>query len=376
MRAVVFEDDDEKWRTIEGALLERGVTSPMRVASLAEFARLRGAAIDLCVVDLRMPAVEGGEKRSAGIEILKMLEYAGFRKVPVLAISSFVEEAKHSRAEFAQYGCLIYDYDDSAGWRHALDIFIAQAHDQGRYDFAIFAALKKERDAYASILKPKATFRYGIDCWDCDLDGARGTIVLLPRPGLVNATSVVSRFLAQFSPKIVAMSGICAGVGDNASMGQLLITDVCWEYQSGKWLDDAFEAEPYQVSIPHKTRNGISQLIDDGTLIGRLEADFKGKTRPGEISNPKFAIFATGSAVIASEKRLDAVKVQHRKVSGIDMEIFGFHRGVELSGRDVHCVSAKVVVDKADHNKSDDIHEYGSFVSANFIRNAIAALLK
>jgi adenosylhomocysteine nucleosidase len=171
------------------------------------------------------------------------------------------------------------------------------------------------------------------------------------------------------------MSGICAGVGKNAELGQLLVTDLVWEYQSGKWLDEMFEAEPYQVSIPQDTRLKVSKLLDRDNLISHLEANFSGKVGPSKLSAPKLATFTTGSAVIASDRRLAAVMQQHRKVAGLDMELFGFHRAVELSGQSVHALSAKVVVDKANETKGDELHEYGCFVSAAFVLDAVSQLL-
>jgi adenosylhomocysteine nucleosidase len=100
-----------------------------------------------------------------------------------------------------------------------------------------------------------------------------------------------------------------------------------------------------------------------------------GSIRPSTRAAPKLSVFTTGSAVIASEKRLESVKQQHRKVSGLDMEVYGFHRAVELSGQKIHAFSAKVVVDKADEAKGDSLHEYGCVVSAGFVMRAIRKLL-
>src|SRR5215213_3209313 len=108
----------------------------------------------------------------------------------------------------------------------------------------------------------------------------------------------------------------------------------------------------------------LNQPLDRDGLISRLEESFSGKVRPAKLSVPKHAAFTTGSAVIASERRLASVMQQHRKVVGLDMELFGFHRAVELSGQQIHAFSAKVVVDKANEAKGDELHEYGCVVSA------------
>lgn len=378
MTIVVFEDDEGKWANIRQSLRDKGIKDSgiRRISNVAQFVELAGKPIDLCIIDIRMPGVSGGETRSAGVELLKMLDYSGMQRVPVLAITAYPEEANEHRSSFASRGCIIYDYNDREVWSQALDIFVAQSKEKGRYQFLLFAALKKERDAYLKLpdFKMESTQREGLDLWETEVDGRSGAIVLLPRMGIINAAVTVARALELYSPAVVAMSGICAGIENNAELGQLLVADVVWEYQSGKWIKEAFEAEPYQVSIPQDTRLTLSKLLDDRGLLSRLEAVFSGELRPSKRSMPKLAAFTSGSAVIASEKRLAAVKKQHRKVAGVDMEVYGFHRAVELCARSIHVFSAKVVVDKADEAKGDELHEYGCVVSAAFTLDAVRKL--
>ncbi|TCQ16934.1 response regulator [Rhizobium sp. PP-CC-3G-465] len=378
MRVVVFEDTDEKYRVIHNALISRGVkgSSVLRVSNVSQFAALGERDFDLCIIDIRMPGVEGGDRRSSGAEILQMLDYSGRQRIPLLAITAFPEDAREFRDLFAARGCIIYDFDNITVWSQALDIFLAQARDRGRYDFIILTALKEERAGFIgdSTFKIESVERHGLDIWDCELEGHQGAIIVLPRMGLVNAAAMTARVLELYAPQVVALSGICAGIGE-AALGQLLVTEICWEYQSGKWIGESLENEPYQVVVDENTRVILAKLVDETDILRKLESEYDGSIRPSRKSNPKMAIFSSGSAVIASAKRLAAVKEQHRKVKGIDMEIFGFHRAVELSGQRTRAFSAKVVVDKADEAKSDDLHEYGNYISAQFCLKAIRKLL-
>lgn len=272
MRVVVFEDSDHKFDVIITNLIGKGVkeNSVYRVKTIAEFLAISTKQPDLYIIDIRMPGVDGGETRSAGREILKMIDYSGNSRVPVLAITAFPEEAEECRDEFAARGCIIYEFDRKDMWSQAIDIFLAQARDRGRYDFIIFTALRKERESY--LLSRDASFegvaRYGVDHWDFEYEGKAGSIVLLPRMGLVVATAVVARVLEQYDPSVIAMSGICAGDPGNSKLGQLIIADPCWEYQSGKWLDELFEAEPYQVALERDIRLSLSKIIEDPALLG------------------------------------------------------------------------------------------------------------
>lgn len=307
-------------------LLQEHSLNPVPIRSELAF------VIDLCIIDLLMPGVNGGDTRRAGGELLKMLDYSGMQRVPVLAITAYSEEANHHRDAFSARGCIIYNYDDLNIWSQALDIFIAQAKQKGRFDFLIFTAIQPERDAYLSLLdsKVESVQRSGLNLLECEVHGRAGAIVLMPRMGLVNAAVITARALETYSPSVVAMSGICAGIGENAELGQLLIAELVWEYQSGKWFDELFEAEPYQVNIPEPTRLTLSKLLEDKSLLAQLEEKYAGNVRPSRRAVPKLAPFATGSAVIASEQRLATVQQQHRKVAGLDM---GLHSQTRKSLR-------------------------------------------
>lgn len=379
MRVIVFEDDDDKWADICNVLASKGVkgAAVRRLRSVTEFASVQAKPIDLCIIDMRMPGVAGGETRSVGLEIIKWLHQTGKHNVPVMAITAYPEEVESQKIRFASHGCIIFDYESRDSWSSAIDIYLAQSKNHGRYDFVIFTALEEERAVYQTL--GLGTFdsvlRNGIDFWDFEFQGRGGTIVKLPRPGLVNATATVSHILSAYKPEVVALSGICGGFKRNAELGQLLIADVCWEYQSGKWTDDAFLAEPYQANIPEKTLGNLAKLIKRERIVDWMEEGFQGRRRPSEKKDPELVPFTTGSAVIASEARLRSVEHQHRKVAGLDMEAFGFHRAVDLSLLSPHAFTAKVVVDLADSDKDDTIHEYGCYASAKFTVDAVRHLL-
>lgn len=380
MKVLVAEDSDDKFAAIHAELLRRGVTIPSikRVGSIVEMnSSLQSNEHDLCILDLWLPYMKGGPVMDTTRDVLQIISETKRTDIPFIIISSHIEDARGFVGSFAAQGCPIYSYDDYDVWSKALEIYIALARDRHRYDFVILTALEEERHVYMQLAdKVESVIRKGMDFWDFQWGGRNGAVVCLPRMGLVNATSITSRLLEHYSPTVICMSGICGGIGDDVHIGQLLIMELCWEYQSGKWSDDYFSAEPYQVDISEDLRLHFSKAVQDTELVERLEKGFDGSNRPSMRHNPKLGIFATGSAVIASDRRLENLKSQHRKVTGIDMEIYGFHRAVNLSMQThIKHFSAKVVVDKAGHDKDDKVHAYGSYVSAKFCLETIKALL-
>jgi adenosylhomocysteine nucleosidase len=379
MTIVVFEDNDDKYAVILGELVSKGISEShvTRIDNVAQAIQISNGKVDLCIIDIRMPGVSGGSTRSTGTELLEILNYAGMRPVPVLAITAYPDEARSLQEAFSSRGCIIYDYDEKNIWSQALDVYLAQARSRQRFDFLIITALKEERDAFLNFptLGVISKIHSGLDIWEVTLAGHQGAIILLPRMGLVNAAVITAQAIERCAPSVVAMSGICAGLASSVELGQLLVTDMVWEYQSGKWLNEVFEAEPYQVTVKPETSLVLAKLMEQPDLINNLERSFASKFRPPKVSDAKLANFASGSAVIASDKRLASVKEQHRKVTGLDMELYGFHRAVELSSSSVRAFSAKVVVDKANVAKDDSLHEYGAALSAAFVVEALKVLL-
>jgi nucleoside phosphorylase len=167
------------------------------------------------------------------------------------------------------------------------------------------------------------------------------------------------------------MSGICGGFSSRANLGQLFVCSMVYEYQSGKWSGDGFKQEPYQCTTDHVTLTKLRALVSQVGLIGELESGFTG-TRPGNARQPEVGIFTSGSAVIADKSHLNLIEKIHRKVNALDMEVFALHKASEISCVRPACISAKTVVDLCDSEKADNLHQYGSFISAKFLVKAIS----
>ena len=267
------------------------------------------------------------------------------------------------------------DFTNEEGWQSTLDHLLIQLRLNIRFDFVIFCALREERNPYVTLIEGRQITRYGIDCYDVTVGRASGTIVLLPKMGLVNAAVTAGLCIDRFSPAFVGMSGICGGFEGRATLGQLIVSSMAYEYQSGKWVKDGFQQEPYQVQPDNITLTDLDVMTNGDQLLAELENGFSG-TFPSSSQKPTMGIFTSGSAVIADKKFMKQISAVHRKVNALDMEVFAIHRAAELSPKQTHCVCAKTVVDMGDSNKGDEIHPYGSYISAKFMIAAIRNILK
>lgn len=377
MKILITEDDDAKRAEIVTFVEKLGI-NPAHIlvaVDMADFMAKFDESIGICVIDLRLPAYDGGESDLNGIGVLQAVDKKGGGRVKLLAISAYPEEFADIRCQFESRGCLLVDYNQHDVWQSVLKQMIVQAQATETMDFVIFCALRAERTAYTLLPEIEATpvFRDNVTRLDVTIGGAKGTVVELPHMGLVDAASIAGACVEKYKPKVVAMSGVCAGFFDRAKLGQLLISELAYEYQSGKWTDEGFSQEPYQVPISEKMRIIVREMLEDAdNLLFRLEAGWKGD-RPTTMSMPKLAAFTSGSAVIANEEFMAQVANHHRRVSGLDMEVYAVQRTAHIARCAPEALCAKVVVDLANGDKNKHLQPYGSFVSARFLVEALRA---
>ncbi|MES1939010.1 response regulator receiver domain-containing protein [Salinisphaera sp. T5B8] len=335
---------------------------------------------DLIVVDLILPRRAGDEPADVSYEILEHITESGLNNnTTIVAISRFEEiVTEHSKA-FARAGIFLISYGDESHWKACLNICMQKVCFSNTYKFVIICALELERSAYRAV--NDQSFEYGeltsfsgLDIREMQLAGVRGACVVLPRMGIVDSSIVSTRILEVLKPDIVCMSGICGGFPDEVEVGTLLVSDVCWEHQAGKWRGDSFQVRSFQEPLNNEVRVIIHQILENDPNFRLLESKY------GQINVPhvggKIAPTVSGSAVIASEIYQQQIRRQHGNVAGIDMEIFGLHRAVSLSQTKPICFAVKTVVDMADEQKNDDIHDGGAILAARFTVAVLVKLLE
>lgn len=372
MKILLIEDDDLKSKAIIAHLKERDIADSdiVHAKNMTDFAAYLSHEVGLFIIDFKVPNLDSGNAISNGKVILESIVKAGKNDAHLLAISSYPADFPEVRDEFEAQGCILADYRNTAGWKSTLDHLLTQLKKNIRFDFLIFCALKDERRPYSAFIDGRAVTRAGINFLDFEIGKTRGAVVLLPQMGLVNSAIVAATCIDRYRPKLVAMSGICGGFEGRTELGQLIVSKMAYEYQSGKWSSDGFQNDPYQVPVDAGFVSFVELLLDQEDLLEELEKGFRGD-RPTKQTIPAVGIFTSGSAVIASQEYMDQIKVLHRKVNGLDMEIFALHRAAELSLVKPLCLCAKVVVDLCNSEKGDNIHQYGSYVSAKFVLKAI-----
>ena len=203
-----------------------------------------------------------------------------------------------------------------------------------------------------------------------------------PRMGPVASAVLTTKAMLHLKPKLVIMSGICAGVKKDTNFGDVIASEVSWDWQSGKYSDvkgnEVFEISPHQIGITDQTASQLILFRRDDKFWGSLTVEAAKLKLP----MPKLIIgpVATGSSVLADARVAGRIKDnQHRKVEGLDMEIYGVYAAARSVDKTVNFMALKSVCDKGDRQKKDKYQAYASKTSAaatmHFIKNYSDCLL-
>ena len=326
---------------------------------------------DLIIIDLLLPQIKGAPTAAAGDGVLRAVEQsAKNNRAHVVAITKYPAEAESNRDAFRDLGALILEFSDSSDqWAIGLKFILNRIRAKTRYDFIIFCALKEEAKAFSEtdMKFGSSRARQGVPSTEVELNKARGLVVTMPQMGLVDTAILASKMLENFDPSVVVMSGICGGIEGKSELGQLIVADPSWEYQSGKITENGLLHEPYQIRLPERTRASLDLLIDDKALLSECYEGLPVPSGKGWLPpSPAIAPMASGSAVVADLSTGSVVETQHRKSTAIEMEVFAFYRAAFLARPEIQFFAAKVVVDFCNPYKNDSWHSVGTVVSARF----------
>lgn len=383
MEILIIEDSKEKFDQVEAitkTYFKDDYVEVIRCEDMAGATKnIYEKKFDLIITDLLLPPRHGDTQVDLSDEITATIQDSKLnRATSTIALSAFSDIIEERRRYFSDLGIFLVEYDDASKWVNALEMCFQRVAVKARYEFVIFCALEKERSAYraAGCTVGEPFVARGLNCLRVEIDGKKGLCIRMPRAGLVDAGIVAAKAIELYSPKIVAMSGICAGVKGHSSIGSLVIASFTWEYQVGKFNTDGFKIEPYQVHL-----EGTHVMPEIENFIGRDAVGLKFKDNTFSDTDVLYkpvvmGPVASGSAVVADPKRVKEISEQQRKMSAIDMEMHAVYRACELAPERPVFFGAKTVVDMANSNKGDEHHVNGSIVSARFTVALISHLTK
>ncbi len=197
--------------------------------------------------------------------------------------------------------------------------------------------------------------------------------------GMAAAASLTTKLIAKYSPQYIIMSGIAGGVKDGIKhYGDIMVCRWSFNYESGKYKfnlqkeQSVFEPNPEQVEMSASLISKINRMKSNKKLLKEIADKFiesNNDKKPRSTLNVFVGPVASGSAVVADNRKIENIRAGNRKLIGIDMETFGLmYSARNFSNTQLtKVISIKSISDFADQRKNDKYRKYAAFTSANFI---------
>lgn len=370
MKYLLIEDDLNKVQKISDFISQKDSESRIIISDHLADARRKILTheFDLIIFDIFLPLTTEGSEQDVSVEIIGDFSTSRNYHAEAIAITKYSDQALGHSPLFNDHGItLVVFSDDDNKWQEGLDQKITKIKAKHRFDFIVFCALIKERSGYINTDAEIGELKQiaGLNCQEMKIGRYRGICITPSRMGLVNMAIATTKAIELFSPRIVAMSGICAGVPGESNLLDIIVGQICWEYQTGKFKDGKFIQEPYQISLNSILKTELEQLSEQNTLLEKIKVGLYDT----ELKNSKIRVapISSGSAVIADENRMKEIGGQHRKWAALEMEMYSLYEAASQSVFAPLYFGAKAVVDIGDSSKGDTLHTSACVISARFV---------
>lgn len=353
---------------------------------------LSKTAYDVLVVDMMLPrtAWESEPDPAGGVKILQYLHEDDELHTPryVIGITSATSDDSAVSDHFNNSSWTLLRAGASDNWQERLSHLFGYARD------AIARATAREYDVDVCILtalkKPEFKAVTALDIeWEladtlCDdstfvkkgvlrtVAGKQVTVVAAcaMRMGGVESAILTGKLIESFRPRLVIMTGICAGLQGKTNLGDVIVANPTWDWTSAKWeVDEDGKSKilpaPDYINIDRTIIAQIATLEEDAGFLARLQDKWPGAESGGRLK-VHIKPSASGAIVVADGTTLPSIQAsQNREVLGLEMEAYGVYAAVRAAATPRPLVvSMKSVCDFADPRKADKAQAYAAYTSA------------
>lgn len=399
IKILLLDDDQTKANRILQIIRNIPEILPNDIVSVQDLIQARDACrqnlFDLLILDLRLPNRAGDVPQDmAGCEFIKELNTSTtlLRPFHIIGITAYEEVLDMSDPFFEDELWRIIKYDASTtNWRRQLQskleylvtskkALLEANATRHSYDLGIVTALRMpefqsilELPAEWGMLKqPNDQTIYHKGHFRKSKKELSVIAACAQQMGMSAAAVLTSKLIVQFRPRYVAMAGIAAAVRDSdAKIGDILVADRSWDYESGKHRTVAgkqvFDPDPRSIPLRVDIKEWFLHHQALNSFLSDIQNAWPG-ARPETTLRMHIGPIASGSGVVQDESIIAHVKSQSRKLIGIDMETYGVFFAAENSSQPRPVpLSIKSACDFADTNKSDEYQNYAAFTSAQFL---------
>ena len=392
MKVLIVDDNREKLRKVIECLESHNVSKEnITIAQCVHDAKINLTKnyYDILILDLSLPErPEDEPSNTAGTRLLREIIDRDIYIKPryITGLTAYIELFEENAGDFSDYlWTLIYFQENETAWCNALSSLIHHVNSAINTtdthfdtDLAVICALQSpEFEAlmelkwnWVKIELPRDPADYYEGTINTDNGALKVVAAVSNRMGMTSSSILASKIIFNFKPRYIAMIGICAGINEKCELGDVIVEDPAWNYQSGKINSHTlgFEIDPHQLPIRHIIKRRFDSLSEDNELLEKIKKEWPAD-KPRTDLKIHVGPMASGSQVIANSDTVDDIKKQQRKLIGIDMEIYGVYAAAEeaiLPQPDYF--SIKGVSDYANSEKSDDYQRYSAYVSAHVLK--------
>ncbi len=394
MKILIVDDDVSKAAAISKVLIEAGVPSTNDIAHVTNAydasAVLRKTQFDLLILDLMIPKARLAEPEIDGGQTLLrdiMARTVYLRPRYIVGLTSYDDARDQSEADFNNGLWSILKFDTkSTEWIEQLTAKIryikssADAASLGEdydYDVAFVCALAKpELEAvlglecdWKELQRPTDPTRYWVGTFTVDGHTVKCVACHAAQMGMVATAAAVSKVSAAFRPRLVVMTGICAGREGDIQLGDVVVVNISWDYGSGKFHKKEgetlrFSPDPVQIALDPMLRKHAEALKADQIKLDQVRRDYT-KQNINSVLHVEIGAMASGAAVRADDGFFEELALAKRKVVGVEMEAYAVYAtAAEMPAPRPLPLVVKSVCDFANSEKNDNYQEYAAHTSA------------
>ncbi len=397
MHVLLVDDDYSKIERLKSFLIDQGIDENdiLIATDAAEASRkLNKTKIDLMLIDILLPARNGAKPQAdSSINLLKQIVEDEILPTPthILGVTASEETRNEVDSQFKELVThVLHVSADQDNWKVVLQQYVQRLlrteneNTSFIYDVVVLNALRKPEleavyNSWPLELSDEKLVGSNINCKTGHLKlSSEKTLKIacahLNQMGPIAATHATEVVLKHFKPRVIIMTGICGGFSDAVSVGDVVIAEKSWDWQSGKWVDDwSLQA----ASDPKEASNELVSLAK--TIDVDMQSFYQQFTgyRPANLPKLITAPMVSGSSVVASADIQKVFRSQHRKMAAIDMECYGlYYSCANHHGQPTKMICIKSVSDLADREKHDNYQIYCSFISARVALRLIEKYFK
>jgi nucleoside phosphorylase/CheY-like chemotaxis protein len=404
IKILILEDNEVKRKKIKELILEnehiKSTDIIITVCSNDSRRELYTKEFDLFIIDLLVPAnIDDEATATESINLLYDINNDDLIKKPlhIFGLSAFEDKIQEYEKHFTNKDWHLIQYSESShNWKdilnsklkHILDSKKCNHSEQYRYDIGIICALndpefkhiKKLSDEWVPLTLNNNSLEFYTTVFKRDGKELSVIAISINQMGMVSTSILATQMIELFRPKYLTMTGIAAGIEGESELGEVLVIEHSWDYNSGKIKTNEdgskkFEVDMRQEPLDRDLYNKMTRLQRDTPFLHKLYLDYQGN-KPKTYLEISICQVASGAAVVANNEIIKDVTSQARKLKGIEMEAYGlFCAASNATNLKPKALVIKSVCDFADENKNDNIQDYAAYSSANVLYEFIMRYL-